>query len=248
MVSSNHGTTWSSELVLSTIDSYPAWEPQMAVDDIGNVYDCWQDAKYGSSNGYSGKLLLRKSADNGQTWQAEQRISALRSAARSSIATAGADIHIVWEDQRFGWWPACIYYRGSVDYGLTWCDEVALGDTSGNPVVAASDSTVYAAWSSHGMIMFQRGRLQHVTATRERATGLPGILLLNANYPNPFNQITNLRISVTAMEHVRIRLYDVLGQEVEVLCDGVLTPGTYHISIEGSNLPSGVYMLRVESR
>jgi hypothetical protein len=66
------------------------------------------------------------------------------------------------------------------------------------------------------------------------------------NYPNPFNPTTKIKFEVPLskgglMGIVSMRVYDILGKEIETLVNEKLQPGTYEVSFDGSNLNSGVY-------
>ncbi|MCB2200704.1 T9SS type A sorting domain-containing protein [bacterium] len=65
--------------------------------------------------------------------------------------------------------------------------------------------------------------------------------------PNPFNSMTRVTLAIPVHEEVRAGLYNMLGQQVANLNQGVLPAGVHHISINGSNFASGVYLLRLEA-
>lgn len=64
---------------------------------------------------------------------------------------------------------------------------------------------------------------------------------LSDNYPNPFNPTTIIRFDVAKLQKVRVAVYDMLGREIEILADEVMSPGSYRATFAGANLPSGVY-------
>ncbi len=68
-----------------------------------------------------------------------------------------------------------------------------------------------------------------------------------AAYPNPFRQQTALSFTLPSPERVRLAVYDVLGREVAVLYDGTAEAGQHEATFEGSGLPSGVYLWRLEA-
>ena len=49
------------------------------------------------------------------------------------------------------------------------------------------------------------------------------------------------------MSEVKISVYDILGNEVATLVDGVKAAGTHKIRFDGSNLSSGIYIYRLQS-
>jgi hypothetical protein len=70
---------------------------------------------------------------------------------------------------------------------------------------------------------------------------------LGQNYPNPFNPTTTIAYSLDKAQNVRLVVYDILGQEISVLVDGLKTAGQHKIEFNGSNLPSGIYFYRMEA-
>jgi hypothetical protein len=65
------------------------------------------------------------------------------------------------------------------------------------------------------------------------------------NYPNPFNPITVIRFHVSSQIDVKLKVYDLLGKEVETLVNEMKYPGEYSIQFNGSNLPSGIYFYQL---
>jgi len=64
---------------------------------------------------------------------------------------------------------------------------------------------------------------------------------LEQNYPNPFNPATNIRFSLHEANQVMLKVYDMLGQEVATLVNQFMNAGTFEISFDASNLPTGIY-------
>jgi hypothetical protein len=69
--------------------------------------------------------------------------------------------------------------------------------------------------------------------------------LLSQNYPNPFNPITNINYYVMDNEFVSLKVYDVLGNEIAVLVNEMKSKGNYQAAFDGSNLPSGLYIYKL---
>ena len=70
---------------------------------------------------------------------------------------------------------------------------------------------------------------------------------LSQNYPNPFNPSTAIQYSIPQESHVRIDVYNVIGQKIITLVDGMKKPGNYEIRWNGSNLSSGVYFYSINA-
>ncbi len=66
------------------------------------------------------------------------------------------------------------------------------------------------------------------------------------SYPNPFNPSATIKFSVEQSEHARLIVYDMLGQEVAKLFDGMAEPGNYYrLTFDGSRVGSGLYIYRI---
>lgn len=68
---------------------------------------------------------------------------------------------------------------------------------------------------------------------------------LEQNYPNPFNPTTKIRFRIAEAGFTSIKIYNLLGQEVAVLLDEFMNPGTYDLNFDGTNLSSGIYLYRI---
>src|SRR5690606_18869150 len=76
---------------------------------------------------------------------------------------------------------------------------------------------------------------------------IPAGYFLSNNYPNPFNPVTKIDYSVPKEFDVNITVYDILGNEVAVLYNGIQKAGNYSIQFNGSSLASGIYFLKMKS-
>ncbi|HYE96906.1 MAG TPA: T9SS type A sorting domain-containing protein [Rubricoccaceae bacterium] len=72
------------------------------------------------------------------------------------------------------------------------------------------------------------------------------VLTLSAAYPNPFATSAALTLAVARAQAVRVALYDALGREVAVLHEGLIPAGERAFAVDGTGLPSGVYVVRAE--
>lgn len=76
---------------------------------------------------------------------------------------------------------------------------------------------------------------------------IPSEFKLYQNYPNPFNPVTNINFDVPKAGLVQIRVYDILGKEVEVLADEFLQPGKYKATFNAGKFASGIYFYRINT-
>ncbi|MCB2205429.1 T9SS type A sorting domain-containing protein [bacterium] len=88
----------------------------------------------------------------------------------------------------------------------------------------------------------------NVLDVRERFdTRVPAAMELSQNYPNPFNPSTNFRFSLPQAGHVRLAVYNVYGQLVDVLVDDIREAGNYTLTWKADNLASGTYIYMMQS-
>lgn len=83
----------------------------------------------------------------------------------------------------------------------------------------------------------------------EVKVGVPGRYVLEAAYPNPFNPQTTLNFLVAESQPVTVGLYNPLGMLVRTLYNGTPEANTTQpVRINGADLPSGLYIVRIEGR
>ncbi|MCB9208675.1 MAG: T9SS type A sorting domain-containing protein [Ignavibacteriales bacterium] len=70
---------------------------------------------------------------------------------------------------------------------------------------------------------------------------------LKQNFPNPFNPITKIEYNIPNRQFVSINIYDILGNEVLNLFDGLQDEGKYYLTFDGHNLSSGVYIYQMKA-
>ncbi len=87
--------------------------------------------------------------------------------------------------------------------------------------------------------------LQTLVTSVNNTNQLPENFYLLQNYPNPFNPSTKIRFGVPEKSNVKIYLHDILGSEIAVILDEEVNPGVEEIELNGSNLASGVYLVRM---
>lgn len=86
-----------------------------------------------------------------------------------------------------------------------------------------------------------------VIAVEHDQAARPRDLLLPAT-PNPFNPSTLIRYRLNASGPVRISLHDLAGRELQLLEEGRRAVGEHSLRLDGSSLPSGLYLVRLQSR
>jgi hypothetical protein len=96
--------------------------------------------------------------------------------------------------------------------------------------------------------------LSEIIGIQNISTEIPSSYSLVQNYPNPFNPITVIRFNITGFpvgtsgnDKVVLKVYDVMGREVQTLVNEKLNAGTYEVKFDGNMLTSGVYFYKMVS-
>ncbi len=77
--------------------------------------------------------------------------------------------------------------------------------------------------------------------------GIPTNYKLYQNYPNPFNFNTRIMFNLPKVNHVRLSVYNIKGQLIDVLVDGDMNAGYHNTYWSGNKLSTGIYLYRIET-
>ena len=83
------------------------------------------------------------------------------------------------------------------------------------------------------------------TAVNESPSNIPEKYELFHNYPNPFNPTTTITYSLPKNSFVTLTIYDLLGREVATLVNEEKHSGTYKVTWNAQNKPSGIYFYKI---
>ena len=81
----------------------------------------------------------------------------------------------------------------------------------------------------------------------KQETTNPSEFFIYQNYPNPFNPTTNFEFRISNFGLVTLKIYDILGREIETLVNEEKSEGTYEVTWNAANLPSGVYFYQLKA-
>ena len=92
-----------------------------------------------------------------------------------------------------------------------------------------------------------RNLLNEATGIGDPPAGVPLAAKLMPNYPNPFNPGTVIEYTIPNRSRVTLAVYNVLGERVAVLVDGVVEPGLHSVRWNAEGRPSGLYYCRFQA-
>jgi predicted acyl esterase len=117
------------------------------------------------------------------------------------------------------------------------------------PVMKNGDHTVYLSSNSYVElpIVSNLGNRFELAFSEDNSVtnNEPYTYSLMQNYPNPFNPVTSIEYSIANTENVELKVFDLLGREVQTLVSGIQNPGSYSVTFNAQNLSSGVYFYKL---
>jgi len=92
-----------------------------------------------------------------------------------------------------------------------------------------------------------------ITGIKENADRLPKDFQLEQNYPNPFNPSTTIAYSLSSAGYVKLAVYNVLGQKIKALVEGIQSAQSHKAQWDGTNeigelMAAGIYYYKLEHK
>ena len=170
---------------------------------------------------------------------------------------------ILMRDQNTGWLVSYFLASGgnsglgsiykTTDGANSWVNEYTTPwpKTDLNDISIQGTNTLWAV-GNHGTIM----KYDILIGIKQIGSNVPDKFSLSQNYPNPFNPATKIRFSIPLLRGVSadggrcvlLKVYDILGREVQTLVNESLQPGIYEVDFDGNNFSSGVYYYTLSVR
>lgn len=127
-----------------------------------------------------------------------------------------------------------LYSRVDLGGGVSFVKQLLVTDSSGD-----ANGTFFPA--------FIPGAVNVLTPTGvndNNSSGLPRDFALLQNYPNPFNPSTVIPFSLPVASHVKMEVFNILGQNMATLLDENMSAGNHQVRFDASLYPSGIYFYR----
>jgi len=147
---------------------------------------------------------------------------------------------------------AVVFDWNEYEFGQT----VAAGDINGDGNDELLVTALNYPWFHRGRVYLFQGPEEWVDYGVAAVGPVPPppsptTFTLHQNYPNPFNPATTLRFDLPAAGMVRLEVFDTAGRKVSAVGFGEpdlrwYPAGTHEVTFDGSGLPSGVYLVRME--
>ncbi len=119
-------------------------------------------------------------------------------------------------------WFTAVPYRGAFNPNLPMSQQWTNGWTNFDP-----ENTDYSQGVPTSVVLVD--------------AEIPGQFELFQNYPNPFNPNTTIQFYLPRQDRVQLNVYNVLGQLVSTLADGIYSQGYHYVNFDARHLASGLY-------
>ena len=117
-----------------------------------------------------------------------------------------------------------------------------------HPVVAINGYIGYGRRFTGDMMPLTHNAINFVrrqTGIEDNSSALPDLIQLAQNYPNPFNPTTTITYDLPAKAAVTLEVFNLLGERVITLTQGIMQVGHHEVTFDASGLTSGVYFYRL---
>ncbi len=219
----------NNSTVYYSSDRGNTWSPQTTQQT--NSYSIWFND---SLNGFiGGESALNTTTNGGTTWDTTSALPGTGSI--GSITGVDSMLWAARQDNK-------IYQ--SDDNGKSWFLVFTAPTTGAYYAISKSrdDSLVVAVRSDGGISTY---RIQGSVGITQNDNA-PLTFNLAQNYPNPFNPTTTISYNLTEQSRVKLSVYNILGQEVAVLVNGIKTAGSHQAVFNAEALPSGAYLYKLQ--
>ncbi len=160
-------------------------------------------------------------------------------------------LHNMWNTYRSQLWTP-YGFRDAFNLNVNWWDTDIIGIDQGPIIIMIENYRTGAVWNRFmGNADVQRGlqRAGFTAVTGVPETTVPSEVILEQNFPNPFNPATTIGFSLPpgTGEMVHLQVYDVLGRVVATMIEGEMQSGRHAVTLDASRLPSGSYYYQLKA-
>lgn len=143
---------------------------------------------------------------------------------------------------------------GELSMDLVYATEMRVFHFDGTNLTAPNDPA-FQAWMDEVIPANSAMRFppiytsvrKNIPTSVEDHLDIPARVHLYHNYPNPFNPTTTIKYDLPMEMQVTLTVYNVLGQKVATLVNGLQSEGSHEISFNAAGLASGTYLYRLEA-
>ncbi len=141
-------------------------------------------------------------------------------------------------------------FFASTNYGVTFFDKTQNLGNSGISSAVVFNGNLFlgnANFLGGNEVSVWKRPLAEIIGVIQLSSELPEKYLLSQNYPNPFNPSTKIKYEIKSSCAVTLKVFDLMGREIETLVNEKQSPGVYEAEFNGEFLSSGVYYYKIKA-
>lgn len=262
--STDGGLNFSPRINPTNFEFHGEYDPDIAVSGENIVYIVWRLDQYNYNH-----LHITRSTDGGESFICKTggadkindgSFSSTDAFSPSLALNNSGDIYVIWSDTRNGYGSKDIYYDKSNDggehFGIDVCiDSSSTKSDQRNPSIALNNLRILSiVWEDnrHGNYDIYYSHISPTFVKQSFFYNSQYNFRLRQNCPNPFNDETRIEYEISKSTKVKIKIFNILGDEVAILVDEIKEAGLYTTQWNGKNkngdtLISGIYIYKIQA-
>jgi len=212
----NSGVNW---LAMPNVPDYP----------ISCIFFINQDTGWATVNNYVNYVYY--TTNGGNNWGTQ------------NLPAAYYAHDIYFANPRKGWIGFGQNICATINGGVNWGMQIIPGNFS-SKLFFLDSITGWAqnSWNTLAHTTNGGGTINQITNSNEQ---IAKNYILYQNYPNPFNPSTNIKYRIANNSFVTLKVYDIMGREIETPVNEIQKPGEYEVSFNAGKLSSGIYFYKL---
>jgi predicted lipoprotein with Yx(FWY)xxD motif len=244
-------------VVMNNNVAYAQTDPKIVSDDLGGAIISWTDYRTGTT---ADIYAQRVNTTGTVQWTATGVIicTSANDQIKSQLVSDGNNgAYITWEDHRNVGNSDIYAQRIASNAAINWAATgylicAATNNQSSPMIVSNGNLGAIVVWqdfrNGNNFDIYETGfNISGLVSTGNNGLLIPDEFSISQNYPNPFNPSTTINYQLPIAGNVKISIYDALGKNVGTLVNKSQNAGNYNIEWNAANLPSGVYIYKIEA-
>lgn len=243
-------------IIFRTIDGGNNWESTIypEIFSFSDISFSTTDKVYALAYSQNSESIIYKSIDGGVSWDSVLITSKITSQTvlEGIDFVRNSDVGITYGDVRetdtLGFWSYKPIILSTSDGGENWSAPTKFDSHAGSYLLGSKmiDENIWYLCGGNPALILKTVNGGVSFVEEEEINETPTAYHLSNNFPNPFNPSTKIKYSIPQSSNVVIKLFDILGNEIESLVNEEKSVGTYELTWYAENLPSGVYFYQLQ--
>ncbi|MFC2084886.1 YCF48-related protein [Bacteroidota bacterium] len=135
----------------------------------------------------------------------------------------------------------------STDGGTTWNNYGNVAKKGLKKIFFVDDQTGWIVGGGGTILKTNTSGIVGINDESNTMIDIPKSFQLQQNYPNPFNPSTTIKYEIPKASEVKLKIYDILGSEIQTLVSEFQMPGNYSVNFDASKFSSGVLFYKLQA-